>query len=234
MDIGGPGKFASSMCLGRCISFAKTLATRIQNGCDCITSTMPWAANVIWQAPSNFPASSMLISEAVFVTKTQWLLFGLSSVWCVIRIEYGLGSSSSNGLSGGAETGDFHVQKCLSGCVTERVAAGWKFRRKTFRSAEKILGIKWSIEELPSSISTARLWMMPNHTLTHRSPRRTKRSIFPSTRSGYRVSVRRWYIFPRLMQFVQWGEGSVVLTRLMPAPESRKHVAVRMHALLTP
>lgn len=75
---------------------------------------------------------------------------------------------------------------------------------------------------------------MLNHSLTHKGPRRTWRSIVPSIQSGSWVAEWRWGIFLRLMRLVQFGGKIVGVTRFMRASVSRRHLAVRMEAALSP
>lgn len=175
----------------------------------------------------------LLLPEAVVATMTQMFLSGLITVCRAIKKVCEISSSLFNSLQRGAATCDGLVQLCWLRCKDWRIATtGWECHRTTLYVNGKIPRIMRSINYVSRSILTTILWAFPNHSLTHKSPRWTSRSIAPSVRNGSWRAVRRWGTFLRLVRLIDCGEWSDWLTRLVPVPALRRHVAVGVDAAL--
>lgn len=96
--VGGSATYAIAMVLRKGNDISGKFVTRIWKGCDGRTSIAPWVADVIFWVLMNISGSTGLVTEVAVVTKTQFLLYNLSTVCCAIRIRWELVSSSLGNL----------------------------------------------------------------------------------------------------------------------------------------
>lgn len=229
----GPVSYSTIRSSGRFIVFGEALVTRIRKDCDGRTSITPWAPNITWRVPSNILGSKVLIPEAVIVKNRNVCC----AVWVLFVVRYELGVR--------------WLYRCY---VVWKEAlryvifiykyadvVAWLKELIQDVSASKqvwvwlrIVSVEWrSMKMALRCISNAWLETMPNHTQMQKSLRRTWRTISSVLWRGSWISVQWWGVFLPLIRLISCEGRSVGLTRLVAATESKRHVAMRMDAVLT-
>lgn len=128
----------------------------------------------------------MLIQETVVVTKMQCLLCGVNNVCRAERIWKWDGPFVVRRFAKShCDMWYAYFNILIALCIWEdcycvgELQGDFTFGWKDF--SYKVTKKRGAV---PCSISTVRLWTMPNHTLTLMSPSGIRRSIVPSTQSG--------------------------------------------------
>lgn len=151
--------------LDRWIAFAEKLEIKIWNGWESKKSITQWSASFSWRVVSNILDSTMGIPEADVATIARHLLYGCNQTRRAMRTRIVVFETSMQVLwvsqmdmVSTAIVG-FHELEFLG---ENEIATGWECHGTTFPLEGKMPLIIRLMNEVPRSMSTAKVGTMPN------------------------------------------------------------------------